>query len=130
MPAAGRAATSSDRHIYMTSTGQLVFGERPNTMKTITSPATYKDGAWHLATATLSSAGMLLYVDGAQVAADPSTTTAKAIDGYWRLGYDDLKGWPNQPTSSFYTGSLAFAAVYPTALAASQIAAHYIAGTP
>lgn len=124
------ASTSSDRHIYMTSTGQLVFGVQPNQMKTIVSPATYKDGAWHLSTATLSSAGMTLYFDGARVATDGAVTTAKTYDGYWRLGYDHLSGWPNQPSNPFYTGALAFAAVYPTALTASQIAAHYIAGTP
>jgi hypothetical protein len=34
-------------------------------------PNAYNDGAWHLADATLFPAGMALYLDGQQVAADP-----------------------------------------------------------
>ena len=34
------------------------------------------------------------------------------------------------PTNFFYTGTLAYGAVYTTALSAAQISEHYLAGTP
>ena len=121
-------SSSYDRHLYLTNTGQLVFGVYPNAVKTITSPGSYNNGAWHHAAATLSAAGMVLYVDGANVATDPATTTAQAYTGFWRFGYDNLSGWTSQPSSAYYAGNLAYAAVYSTALTATQIKNHYIAG--
>jgi hypothetical protein len=121
--------TSYDRHIYMTNAGQLVFAVYPNTVKTISSTAAYNDGAWHLAAATLSpTAGMTLYVDGVPVATDPSTTTAQNYSGYWRIGYNNLAGWISIPTSYYFAGTIAQAAVYTSALTSAQIADHYAAG--
>jgi len=97
-------------------------------VKTVTSPRSYNDGSWHHAAATLSAAGMVLYVDGASVATDPTVTTAQAFTGLWRFGYDNLNGWTSQPSSPYYAGNLAYAAVYSTALTAAQIKTHYIAG--
>ncbi|MEI9934373.1 MAG: hypothetical protein WDM71_05870 [Ferruginibacter sp.] len=63
-------------------------------MKTINSLLSYNDNNWHLATASLSSVnGMVLYVDGALVAADPTTTTAEYATEYWRIGFDNVSGW-------------------------------------
>lgn len=121
-----------DRHLYMTNSGQLTFGVYPNTTKTITSPAAYNDDQWHLAVATLSPAGMVLYVDGAQVAADPTTTTAEGgttRTGYWRVGWDNLSGWPNAPTTLAWAGSMYDAAVMTSALSAAQVTQLYRAGT-
>jgi hypothetical protein len=119
-----------DRMIYMTDDGRLVFGVHPDTMHTITSRAgvNYADGAWHHAAATLSPAGMVLYVDGAVVARDTATTTAQGITGYWRIGYDSVFGWPSAPSNPSFTGSMRFAAVYTVALSGEQIARHYTAG--
>jgi hypothetical protein len=125
-----------DRHIYMTSGaagvgGKLIFGVYPGAVKTIQSANAYNDGTWHLATATLSGAGMRLYVDGVQVASDATTTTAETSTGYWRVGYDNLSGtWPTQPTSSYFAGKVAFAQVYTTALTAAQILGQYNVGKP
>ncbi|MEJ2885704.1 LamG-like jellyroll fold domain-containing protein [Actinomycetospora aeridis] len=121
-----------DRHLYMTNSGQLTFGVYPNATKTITSPNAYNDDAWHLAVATLSPAGMVLYVDGVQVAADPTTTTAEGgttRTGYWRVGYDNLSGWPNAPTTPAWSGSMYDAAVMTNALTPAQVAQLYRAGT-
>ena len=42
---------------------------------------------------------MMLYVDGKQVGdATPTRPAAQAYTGYWRVGGDNLGGWPNQPT--------------------------------
>jgi hypothetical protein len=85
---------------------------------------------WHLATATTSTTdGMRLYVDGAQVASDPTATSAGTYAGYWRVGYDNLAGWPSAPTSSFFTGQLDEAAFYLTTLSAAQVLAHFNANT-
>lgn len=119
------ASTNYDRHLYMTNTGQIVFGVYPGAVKSITSPASYNTGTWHLATATLSTAGMKLYMDGQIVATDTTTTTAQAFSGYWRIGYDNLNGWTTPPTSYFLAATIDDAAVYTTALTATQIADHY-----
>ena len=113
-----------DRHVYMTNAGKLVFGVYPSgTVKTVQSPLAYNDGTWHQVVASLSSAGMVLYVDGAQVAADTSTTTAQSFSGFWRVGYDSLTGWPSDPSTDYWTGSLAWAQVLSgRTLTAAQVA--------
>lgn len=119
-----------DRHLFMTDNGQVVFGVYPNTVKVITSPQDYDDGTWHEAVATLSTSGMKLYVDGQLVASDSSTTTAENHAGYWRVGYDNVNGWTNQPSNFNYRGSLAWPFVCnTTALTANQIQQLYIAGS-
>ncbi|WP_161580478.1 LamG-like jellyroll fold domain-containing protein [Subtercola vilae] len=128
----GNAQTGSsgqyDRHIFVATTGQLIFGTYNGTNHVITSPSAYTDGQWHQAVATLSGAGMALYVDGKIVATDPATTTAENHAGYWRIGYDNLNGWASTGTNYYFTGSMRFAAVYTTALTATQISTHYAAG--
>lgn len=119
-------SSSYDRHLYLANSGQVVFGVYPGAVKTIVSPASYNNGGWHQATATLSPAGMQLYVDGVRVAADASVTTAQAYSGYWRIGWNNLDNWgPTTPTGRYFNGSLAGVAIYPTALSADDIAAGY-----
>jgi hypothetical protein len=124
-----------DRHLYLTSAGNLAFGVRPGTTyKTVTSPSTYTDGQWHHAVATLAPStnanpGQRLYVDGALVASDPSSTAAHASNLMLvRIGYDNLTGWPNAPSSFYFKGSLAFAAFYVRALTPTEVSAHYRVG--
>jgi hypothetical protein len=40
-----------------------------------------------------------------------------------------LSGWTSQPTTGYWTGSLAFAGVYTSALTATQVGLLYAAGT-
>ncbi|MFD1713687.1 signal peptidase I [Amnibacterium flavum] len=122
-------SSNADRHLYMTNAGKISFGVQPTGTRTaITSPISYNDGAWHLATATLSSAGMILYIDGTQVATNSSVTAARSLTGYWRVGGDTLSGWPSAPTSNFFAGTVDGTAAYTTALTAAKVAAHYAAG--
>jgi signal peptidase I len=125
-----QTGTSSqfDRHVYMTDSGQLEFGVYSSGTHTVTSPLSYNDGVWHQVVATLSAAGLKLYVDGSQVAADSSTTTGESDTGYWRIGYDNLSGWPDAPTSYYFQGTIDDAAAYSAALSATQVAASYSAG--
>ncbi|SDD63872.1 LamG domain-containing protein [Auraticoccus monumenti] len=114
-----------DRHIYMANNGTLVFGVYPNRVETIRSPRSYNDGAWHHVAATLSSAGMRLFVDGSLVASSSSATTAEVYDGRWRIGRDNLAGWgPSTPMTYGFTGSLDDVAVYDHALSPAQVAGH------
>lgn len=123
------ASSSMDRHIYINTSGRLVFGVYPGSVKAITSPAAYTDGKWHHTAATLSPAGMRLYVDGSLVASDPTVTTAENLNGYWRVGYTGQTGWPAFNTAKpYFTGQLAIAAVYSTALTEQQLDSHYDAG--
>ena len=127
------ASTNADRMIYMSDSGGLSFGvqtgnkQRP-TISTATA-ASYNDSAWHVVTASLSTAGMRLYVDGALVASRPSTTTGIVYTVYSRFGYDALPAsWSGAPTSTFFAGTLKQVAVYPTALSAQAISTIHDAG--
>jgi large repetitive protein len=122
------ASGNYDRHIYMANSGQIYFGVSFN--QTIHSTASYNDGLWHEATATIGSAGMRLYIDGTLVASNASVTaSAQTYSGSWRVGYDSLGGWSAHPTSNFFGGSVAEASVYGYQLSAAQVAAHYAAAT-
>lgn len=118
-----------DRHLYMDNAGRLVFGVRDQAgaLRTITSPLPYNNGQWHLVNTRMGPAGMALYVDGVEVAQRATTTQGEAYLGYWRLGGDNLDGWPVRPTTRNFAGSVDEVAVYPTALTASQIGALYAA---
>lgn len=121
------AVTSArhDRHLYMTNAGKLVFGVYTGSVKSIASPASYNDGGWHHVVATLSPAGMMLYVDGALVAQNAAVIAAEAYDGYWQIGAGSLASWPTPPTSGYLAGTLDETAIYPTALTAPQVSAHF-----
>jgi hypothetical protein len=125
-----QTGTSSqfDRHVYMTDSGRLVFGVYVSGFYTATSPLAYNDGAWHHMIATLSGTGFRLYVDGAVVASNTSVAVGESDTGYWRIGYDNLSGWPSAPTSYYFKGSIDDAAVYSTALTGAQISALHTAG--
>jgi concanavalin A-like lectin/glucanase superfamily protein len=140
----GNAQTGSsanyDRHIYMMNDGQLVFGIWNSQTVTIETPNAYNDGSWHYVVATYnSSSGTLtFYVDG-QLIGTNTTSSAQGYIGYWRIGGDNLGGGWNldpwgsnsqgttQPHSYYFNGTMADVAVYPVALSASQVAAHYAA---
>ncbi|RKS77929.1 concanavalin A-like lectin/glucanase superfamily protein [Motilibacter peucedani] len=122
----GNAAVSGsyDKHVYMTNNGRLVFGVYTGSPQTITSASSYNDGQWHHVVGTQGAAGMALYVDDVRVGTNP-TTTNQSFSGYWRVGGDNLASWPNVPTSAFFAGTIDDPAVYPTALTAAQVDAHW-----
>jgi len=116
-----------DRHIYMDNSGRLLFGVRAqdNSARTVTSSLSYRDGQWHQVTATMGAAGMQLFVDGALVASRSDTTAGEAYLGYWRLGGDQLGGWPSTPSIVNFIGDVDEIAIYPTALDQAKINAQY-----
>ena len=131
-----------DRHIYMMNDGQLVFGIWNNQTETIETPNVYNDGQWHYVVATYDATNttgrnMALYVDG-NLIGTATSSSAQAYTGYWRIGGDNLNGWnldpwgsnsqgTTQPLSYYFNGTIADAAVYPTALTAAQVTAHFAA---
>ncbi len=124
------ASGNYDRHVYLADNGRLYFGVYANAVRTVSSVAAYNDGDWHLATASLSSAGMRLYVDGALVASDATTTTAEpGSTAYLRVAYDNLDNWDATPTSRYFAGTLDDAAYFPSALTAAQVRTLYGSGT-
>lgn len=130
------ASTQYDRHVYMHNDGRLTFGVRANgNPRTITTPGAYNDNRWHHLVVTSANnnspatGGIRIYVDGALQASDRASATGANYTGYWRIGYDNLNGWPNAPTNPYFTGSLAYAAYFTSTLTAEQVAALYLAGT-
>ncbi len=124
----GRSQTgpslNADRHLYIGSDGKVYFGAKPGgVFKAISSASALNDGNWHMATATMSTGGIALYIDGVLVAQDATTTAGEAygVNGYWRLAYDNLDGWPGVPSNRFFTGSLDDAYIYSRALTGTEI---------
>ena len=110
-----------DRHIYMTNAGQLCFGVYNGSVQTINSTNSYNDGQWHHVAASLSSAGMQFYVDGSLIGSKATVTTAENHTGYWRLGYDNMNGWTNIPSSFYFKGLMDDARVYNRALSGQEV---------
>ncbi|MGL5859874.1 MAG: LamG-like jellyroll fold domain-containing protein, partial [Phycicoccus sp.] len=109
-----------DRHLYVNTAGRLVFGVYPGSVQTVQSPTAVTDNVWHLATATLSPAGMRLYLDGALVASSTTTTAEAYPSGYLRIGQDSLGGWP-AAGSTYFQGDLDDVAYWTSALTAAQV---------
>ena len=124
------ASSSVSRALYLTDAGNLVFGVNPGVPRVITSPGAYRDNAWHLVTATFTQNNALLnlYVDGAVVATSGSGDAPSGPSGYWRIGYDSLAGWPNQPSNNYFRGRLDNPAAYTATLNSAQASAHFTAG--
>jgi Concanavalin A-like lectin/glucanases superfamily len=130
-----------DRNIYMMNDGQLVFGIWNGAPQTIVTPNVYNDGHWHYVIGTFAggSAGtMSLYIDGHKIGT--TTATAHSYAGYWRVGGDNLTGWnldfwgsnsqhTTEPLSYHIKGVIGDVAVYPSALSAARVAAHYAANS-
>ena len=74
----------------MQNDGRLAFGAG-TTPVVITSPNPYNNGQWHHVVATQGASGMVLYVDGAQVASSSNAGNAN-YTGYWRAGGDFTGG--------------------------------------
>ena len=120
-------STGYDRHVYMDNDGRIWFGAYPGSSQTITSAASYNDGKWHQIVASLGSLGMSLSVDEKRVAQRSDVTSGQDYQGFWRIGGDNLGGWPNQPASAFLAADIAQVAVYSAPLTQTQISAHYVA---
>ena len=119
-----------DRMLWIDPGGHVRFGANPPSsgLSYVTSPGSYNDGNWHFAAVTVSSAGAVLYVDGANVATSASMTGGETYSGWWHLGWSNANnGWSDPPTSAYFPGSLAEVAEFPSALSAAAVGALYAA---
>ncbi|MHB8244739.1 MAG: LamG domain-containing protein [Acidimicrobiales bacterium] len=115
-----------DRMIWLDPSGHVVAGVYPGSTQEVVSPKAYNDGKWHLAAVTVSAAGFFLYIDGSLVQSNTSVTSAQGYSGWWHIGWSNApQGWPDPPSSAFFSGSLAGVAIIPTALTGSEISALY-----
>lgn len=115
------SSASTDRQLYLDDAGRVCFGLLSGTARMVQSPASYVDSSWHHVVGTLSpTAGMELYVDGQVVATNPLVTTASSYTGYWRIGEDNLAGWPAQPSTA-YSGDVDEALIYDHALTPTEV---------
>ena len=125
------ASTNLSRALYLTDAGNIVFGVNPGVIRSISSPASYIDYTWHHVVATLAptTSVLTLYVDGQVVATSPVNDQGMPVtDGYWRIAYDTLAGWPSRPGSDSLRGQLDNTAVYTSALGGNRVSAHFAAG--
>ncbi|KQV07006.1 hypothetical protein ASC63_06585 [Leifsonia sp. Root112D2] len=118
-------SSSYDRQVYLDGAGHVTFGVYPGGVAALTSSAGFNDGQWHMVTASLGATGMTLYLDGVRVASRSDVTSAQAYSGYWRIGGDNLNGWPNTGSSNDLAGSIGQVAVYPTVLTRDTVVNHY-----
>ncbi len=119
-----------DRALYLSSSGNLVFGVwNGSGITSVSSPSTYNNGSWHYVAATFTNGGQLsLYVDGTSVASSTgSTTDNSGWSGYWHIGWTTYaSNWPSIPSSYYFGGTIDEPAVYPYALSSAQVSNHYL----
>ena len=122
-------STKVDRTVYVANDGTLRFGviRADGTKVTLATTDGYTDGQPHHVAAVQSASGMRLYVDG-QLEASNSEPTNTSYAGYWRIGGDNLTGWPSKPTSNFLNATIDEAAFYGRALTASEVTDHVTKG--
>jgi hypothetical protein len=132
------SSTRYDRQVFMTGSGRLVFATASDFARyRIRSTWSYNDGTWHHLVATLEAdGGMALYVDGAMVAGGATTSPVTFYPGFWRVGGDNLERWAPRseylspaPPSYYLQGRIDEFALYPYAISAEAVAAHYAANT-
>jgi hypothetical protein len=120
---------SYDRNLYMDNNGQLHFGVYNSDLQMADSTASYNDGSWHHAAATISTnTGSCLYVDGVLVASNQLATTAQNMNGWWRIGQNNLSGWPSEPSSYYFNGLIDEVSIYNDPLGAADIQSIYNTG--
>ncbi|HLI23746.1 MAG TPA: LamG-like jellyroll fold domain-containing protein, partial [Acidimicrobiales bacterium] len=84
-----------------------------------TTPRPIDDGAWHLLDVAFDGATVTVYLDGQEIGSSPFTGTLNTLGSSVSLANAPFGGY-NQ-----YGGNLADVAIYPAALTATQVAAHF-----
>jgi PKD repeat protein len=121
------SSSSYDRHIYMDNAGHVFFGVYPGFTATVNSAGTYNDGQWHQISVSLGSDGMKLYVDDKLVGQRADVTSGQPFSGYWRVGGDNLNGWPSRSSQDYFAGAIDEVAIYPTVLSPQTVDAQWVA---
>jgi PKD repeat protein len=124
--ASGGTSNNYDRHIYLDGNGKVTFGVHPGGVRVVQSGPGFNDGQWHHVVGTLGASGQALYVDGKRVGSRSDTTSGQPFTGFWRVGGDNLGGWPDagQP---YLAGSISDVAIYDKVLTREQVNGHWVA---
>ncbi|MEO5900409.1 MAG: putative Ig domain-containing protein, partial [Ilumatobacteraceae bacterium] len=110
---------SGDFGVALRSDGKVIAGDGAPADVSIISTAGYKDGSWHhvVFSRASTSGALVLYVDGAQVAA--------ATGGTGTLSAASISFGRTQTGTQYFAGALDEVAIYNTVLPATTVAAHY-----
>ncbi len=114
-------SSNNDRQLYMTNSGQIVFGVYNGSNIIVPTANSYNDDQWHHALATFSPAGLYLYMDGVLSGSNTQGVSAQNYKGYWRIGGDQLIGWTDKPNSNYFKGTLDEALIYNRAVTPEEI---------
>ena len=121
------SSSNHDRNIYMTNSGKIYFGVWTGSYQVLKSANSYNDGTWHHVVGIISTQGLMLYIDNSLAVHEYSVTSAQTMTGYWRIGYDNLAFWPDEPTSRSFAGSIDDIYIYNRALSVSEISSLFTA---
>ena len=106
--------------LYIKSTDQLVL-DKDNASEIVVSTITVSKNVWSHVVATKSGSTVKLYINGVDVSGTVTNLTIVGTATALNIG--------RQHTSNYYfNGSLDEVAIYPTALSAARVLAHYNAG--
>ena len=116
-----------DRMLWVGGDGKLYFGTYSNNV--IKSSERVDDNNWQYAVATFSGSESKLYLNGTEVATDPSGA-ASTFDGYWRVGgYQAAGAWGNVENGSlqsgYFTGSIGQVSIYESLLNPTQVSTEH-----
>lgn len=126
------ALADYDRTVHMND-GRIAVGNWSLVNRNVvTTPLRYNDGEWHHLVVTMAPNGSrpraIIYVDGAQVAAGDTTPVNTNYEGHWQIGEGRRAAgtilWPFPVTLDF-RGDIDAVAVYPQALTAARVRAHW-----
>ena len=122
----GATSSKVDRVMYMGTNGKIYFGTLAKSRQFTVSELPVNTGAWRHVVGTMStSAGLTLYVDGAQTATEQKGTATSDFEGYWKVCGDNTSGWPGNSGRPAFTGTVDDVAIYPKALSAKEVLDHY-----
>lgn len=110
--------------LSLTSTGKwrgTIFSG--STAYAVTDPGTPSTTNWTYLAMTRSGSQLTLYVNGLPVATTTVTATINTSTGLFAIGRT------GSSSTDYFNGSIDEVAVYPSALSASRVFAHYTAGT-
>jgi hypothetical protein len=120
---------TSDKDLQVTTAGKLRFYVYDGGLKTIDGLTTITTNAWFHLVGVADGTNISVYVNG--VDDQPTHVAAGNTYAAYTAGQPNIRLGGSQTTTNpavWQSQTLAYFAVYPTALSAARIAAHYAAG--
>ena len=113
-----RRSGSYDRHLYMDNAGHVIFGVYPGGVRTVSTAGTLQRQQLAPGRGDARQQQGHGAVRRRQEGRPPTPArrVPRPTSGYWRIGGDNLNGWPSQPASNYIRGTIDDVAIYPSAL--------------